>query len=47
MLDEHYRLPPKNFCLSTGTNVIEKGWSGYLDKYQNFLWKDFLYQKNL
>ena len=30
-------LGPAIICEATGTNVIEKGWSGYLDKYQNLI----------
>ena len=28
---------PAIICEATGTNIVEKGWSGYLDKYQNLI----------
>ena len=28
---------PAIICEATGTNVVEQGWSGYLDKYQNLI----------
>ncbi|MDG2165767.1 MAG: hydantoinase B/oxoprolinase family protein, partial [Alphaproteobacteria bacterium] len=30
-------LGPAIICEATGTNIVEQGWSGYLDKYQNLI----------